>query len=178
MCDCLQDLLTHNGPDTKAIIWAHNSHIGDARETDSRRARQVNIGQLIRERFGIGNTFNIGFTTYTGTVTAADNWDMDPDFKRIRPSLSESVEFLLHEALTKDSTMRNDGQYFLLFRSNNSSINLSKELHNELHKKLPDPEHEDDEQDIERDSEEEQVPIHVGENILNPSLFKDVYNRF
>ncbi|CAF1098641.1 unnamed protein product [Rotaria sp. Silwood1] len=43
---------------------------------------------------------------------------------------------------------------------------------------VPDPEHEDDEQDIERDSEEEQVPIHVGENILNPSLFKDVYNRF
>ncbi|CAF1195727.1 unnamed protein product [Rotaria sordida] len=135
MCDCLQDLLKHNGPDTKAVIWAHNSHVGDARETDSRRAREVNIGQLVRERFGIGNTFNIGFTTYTGTVTAADSWDMDPDFKRVRPSLNESVEFLLHEALTKDSTMTNDGQYFLLFRSNDSSINLSKELHTELHKK-------------------------------------------
>jgi len=129
MCDCLQDLLKHYGPETKAVIWAHNSHIGDARETDSRRAREVNIGQLVRERFGIRNTFSIGFTTYTGTVTAADNWDMDPDFKRVRPSLNESVEFLLHEALTEN------GQYYLLFRSNNPSIELSKELHSELHKK-------------------------------------------
>ncbi|CAF1052914.1 unnamed protein product [Adineta steineri] len=135
MCDCLQDLLKYNGPETKAVIWAHNSHVGDARETDSRRAREVNIGQLVRERFGIKNTFNIGFTTYTGTVTAADSWDMDPEFKRIRPSLNESVEFLLHEALTQDSTMQNDGQYYLLFRSNNSSIQLSNELHTELHKK-------------------------------------------
>ncbi len=95
----------------------------------------MNIGQLIRERFGIGNTFNIGFTTYTGTVTAADSWDMDPDFKRIRPSLNESFEFLLHEALTKDSSLTNDGQYYLLFRSNNPSIELSKDLHTELHKK-------------------------------------------
>jgi erythromycin esterase-like protein len=135
MCDCLQDLLQHNGPESKAVIWAHNSHIGDARETDSRRAREINIGQLVRERFGIKNTFNIGFTTYTGTVTAADSWDMDPDFKRVRPSLNESVEFLLHDALINDSTMTNDGQYFLLFRTNNQSIQLSKELHTELHKK-------------------------------------------
>jgi erythromycin esterase-like protein len=95
----------------------------------------VNIGQLVRERFGIGNTFNIGFTTYTGTVTAADSWDMDPDFKRVRPSLTESVEFLLHEALIKDSSLTSDGQYYLLFRSNNRSVELSKELHTELHKK-------------------------------------------
>jgi erythromycin esterase-like protein len=60
---------------------------------------------------------------------------MDPDFKRVRPSLNESVEFLFHEALTKDTTMTNDGQYFLLFRSNDPSIELSKELHTELHKK-------------------------------------------
>ncbi|CAF3599728.1 unnamed protein product [Rotaria sp. Silwood1] len=116
-------------------VEAHNSHIGDARETGSRRAREINIGQLVRERFGIANTFNIGFTTYTGTVTAADSWDMDPNFKRVRPSLDESVEFLLHEAMINNSTMINDGQYFLLFRSNNPSVILSKELHTELHKK-------------------------------------------
>jgi erythromycin esterase-like protein len=56
---------------------------------------------------------------------------MDPDFKLVRPSLNESVEFLLHEALTK----MNDNQYFLLFRSNNSSVQLSKELHTELHRR-------------------------------------------
>ena len=54
---------------------------------------------------------------------------MDPDFKRVRPSLNESVAFLLHEAVN------DDGQYYLLFRSNNPSIELSKELHTELHKK-------------------------------------------
>lgn len=56
---------------------------------------------------------------------------MDPDFKRIRPSLNESVEFLLHEAMPRT----NDGQYFLLFRSNNPSVQISKELHTELHHK-------------------------------------------
>ncbi|CAF1658853.1 unnamed protein product [Adineta ricciae] len=135
MVDCLQDLLKYCGPEAKAVVWAHNSHVGDARETDARRAREVNIGQLVRERFGLGKTFNIGFTTYTGTVTAADSWDMDPDFKRVRPSLPESVEYLLHDALTRDSTLMNDGQYFLLFRSNNPSVQISKDLHTELHRK-------------------------------------------
>ncbi|CAF3399796.1 unnamed protein product [Rotaria sp. Silwood1] len=135
MCDCLQDLLNHNGPGTKAVIWAHNSHVGDARETESNRACKVNIGQLVRERFGIENTYNIGFTTYTGTVTAADNWDMDPDFKHVRPSLNESIEFILHDALIKNSTIFCDGQFFLIFRSNNPSVKYSKELISELQKK-------------------------------------------
>ncbi|CAF1311836.1 unnamed protein product [Adineta steineri] len=135
MCDCLQDLLKHYGPGTKAIIWAHNSHVGDARETEKLRAHKINIGQLVRERFGIENTYSIGFTTYTGTVTAADNWDMDPDFKRVRPSLHESIEFLLHNALIKNSNLSDNGQYYLLFRSNNPSIEISKELHSELYKK-------------------------------------------
>ncbi|CAF1146459.1 unnamed protein product [Rotaria sordida] len=135
MCNCLQDLLRYYGRGIKAVIWAHNSHIGDARETDALYAREVNIGQLVRERFGIGNTFNIGFTTYTGTVTAAISWNMDPDFKHVRPSLNESVEFLLHEALIQDPVLTYEGQYYLLFRSNNPYIQLSKELHTELRKK-------------------------------------------
>lgn len=60
---------------------------------------------------------------------------MDPDFKRVRPSLPESVEFVLHEALTSDSVLKLDGQYYLLFRSNDPSIKISKDLHTELHKK-------------------------------------------
>ena len=108
--------------------------MGDARETESRRAREVNIGQLVRERFGIDKTFNIGFSTYTGSVTATDDWDMDPDVKRVRPSLNNSVEYLLHEALIADTAMVNDGQYYLLFRSNDPSVNLSKDLHAALHK--------------------------------------------
>lgn len=103
--------------------------MGDARETDSRGAREVNIGQLIRERFGLRNTFNIGFTTHTGTVTAADSWDKDPDLKRIRPSLDESFENLLHQAFN------DDGMFYLLFRSNDPSVQLSKDLHTALHHK-------------------------------------------
>lgn len=60
---------------------------------------------------------------------------MDPDFKRVRPSLNESVEYLLHDALIQDTTLTTDGQYYLLFRSNDRSVELSKELHAELHKK-------------------------------------------
>lgn len=60
---------------------------------------------------------------------------MDPDFKSVRPSLNDSIEFVLHEALTTDSALKLDGQYYLLFRSNDSSIQLSKDLHTELHKK-------------------------------------------
>jgi erythromycin esterase-like protein len=108
------------------LIGTHNSHVVDARATESNQIDKINIGQLIRERFGLENTYNIGFTTYTGTVTAADSWDMDADFKRIRSSLNESIEFLFHDDLM------NNGQYFFLFRSNNPSIQLSKELNDEF----------------------------------------------
>ncbi|CAF0858966.1 unnamed protein product [Adineta ricciae] len=134
MYDCLKDLLEHHGPGTKAIIWAHNSHIGDARETERSRSGKLNIGQLVRERFGIEKTYNIAFTTYTGTVTASDNWDIDPDFKRVRLALNESFEFLFHQALVKSPLLSQHGQYFLLFRSNNPSIEISKELYQELRK--------------------------------------------
>ena len=117
------------------FLKAHNSHLGDARETESNRANKINIGQLIRERFGIEKTFNIGFTTYTGSVTAADSWDMDADFKRVRPSLNESIEFLFHDVLINNSLLQNNGQYFLLFRSNSPLIQLSKELIEELGEK-------------------------------------------
>ena len=60
---------------------------------------------------------------------------MDPDLKRVRPSLNESIEFLLHDALIKNSNISDNGQYFLLFRSNDPTIEISKELHSELYKK-------------------------------------------
>ena len=66
------------------------------------QARKIHIGQLVRERFGV-------------------------DCKRVRPSLNDSIEFLLHDALTNDSIMSHHGQYFLLFRSNNPTIALSEE---------------------------------------------------
>lgn len=68
-------------------------------------------------------------TTFTGTVTAADNWDMDGELKRIRPALDESFEWLFHQACL------NFDQYYLLFRSNNPSIELSQHLYDQLNEK-------------------------------------------
>jgi len=79
--------------EVKAVVWAHNSHIGDARYTDqSWRRKEINLGQLARERFGYERTFNIGFTTDHGTVTAASNWDSPREIKTVNPSKPNSVE--------------------------------------------------------------------------------------
>lgn len=80
----------------KAVVWAHNSHLGDASATDMSRRGEWNVGQLVREKFG-GKTINIGFTTYTGTVTAASNWDEPAQLKKVNRGMEDSVEKLFHE---------------------------------------------------------------------------------
>jgi erythromycin esterase-like protein len=77
-------------------VWAHNSHLGDARATQMARAGELNLGQLVRERFGT-EAFLVGFTTHTGTVTAAKNWDDPAERRHVRPSLPGSYEHLFHE---------------------------------------------------------------------------------
>ena len=88
-------LQTQNLP-PKIVVWAHNSHVGDARGTDMARRGEWNVGQLIREKFR-GRTVNIGFTTHGGTVTATSNWDEPAALKRVNPGLEGSVEKLFHE---------------------------------------------------------------------------------
>jgi erythromycin esterase-like protein len=78
------------------VVWAHNSHIGDARATERSRAGELNLGQLVRERVGEAAVL-VGFSTYTGTVTAASNWDEPAERKRVRPALRDSFEALFHE---------------------------------------------------------------------------------
>ncbi|HEV7436554.1 MAG TPA: protein-L-isoaspartate(D-aspartate) O-methyltransferase [Pseudorhizobium sp.] len=98
MFETLQHLLEAKGPDAKAIIWAHNSHIGDARFTDMGATREeLNIGQLCRETFGREAAL-IGFGTHTGTVAAASDWDGDMEVKRVNPSRPDSYERLCHDA--------------------------------------------------------------------------------
>ena len=82
----------------KVVVWAHNSHLGDARATDMGRRGEVNVGQLVRQRWGRERCALVGFTTHTGTVSAADDWDDPVDRKTVRPSLEGSVERLLHDA--------------------------------------------------------------------------------
>jgi erythromycin esterase-like protein len=98
MFETLEHLLEARGPQSKAIVWAHNSHIGDARHTDMGVVReQLNIGQLCREHFG-NEAALIGFGTHTGTVAAASDWGGDMEVKRVRPSHRDSYERLCHDA--------------------------------------------------------------------------------
>jgi erythromycin esterase-like protein len=93
----LVEHLGRDGAPVRAVVWEHNSHVGDARATDMGQAGQVNVGQLVRERFGAQTTFVVGFTTYTGTVTAASDWGADAERKHVRRALPGSWEQLLHD---------------------------------------------------------------------------------
>jgi erythromycin esterase-like protein/predicted phosphoribosyltransferase len=80
----------------KAIVWEHNSHLGDARATELGQAGELNVGQLVRERHG-AHALLVGFTTYTGTVTAASDWGRPAERKLVRRALPGSWEELFHE---------------------------------------------------------------------------------
>lgn len=99
MMESFLRLTNHLGkPDApaKVIVWAHNSHLGDARATQMSRRGELNLGQLIREHFG-GEAVSIGFTTYDGSVTAASEWDAPAERKIVRPAHPKSYEGLFHE---------------------------------------------------------------------------------
>jgi erythromycin esterase-like protein len=98
MADTLDALVAHldrHGGRTKVVVWAHNSHLGDARATERHATGEVNLSQLVRERHGDAALL-VGFSTYTGTVTAAADWGAAPYRKRVRPALASSYEALFH----------------------------------------------------------------------------------
>ena len=100
MAETLQALRAHLGGRTgrpaRIIVWAHNSHIGDARATEMGRHGQLNLGELVREQYAPGESCLIGFTTHAGTVTAASSWDAAPELKTVNPARPDSIEGLLH----------------------------------------------------------------------------------
>lgn len=100
MADTLGTLLRHldqrNGEPARIVVWAHNSHLGDARATQMGAAGEHNLGQLARERHG-HEAFLIGQTTYHGTVTAASDWDGPGERKQVRPGMAGSYEALFHD---------------------------------------------------------------------------------
>lgn len=102
MADTLDALSDHlarrrGGPGpSKIVIWAHNSHLGDARATDFTESGEYNVGQLLRERHG-AQAYLLGMTTYTGTVMAASDWGAAAEPIRVRPALSGSYESLFHD---------------------------------------------------------------------------------
>jgi erythromycin esterase-like protein len=98
MAETLDALIAHLDRQvgrTKLVIWAHNSHLGDARATEMGERGELNLGQLVRERYEREAAL-IGFSTYSGTVTAADDWDEPAQRKRVRPALPGSYEALFH----------------------------------------------------------------------------------
>jgi erythromycin esterase-like protein len=95
MMDTLDALAVHLGPTSKIVVWAHNSHVGDASATQ-RDSGEITIGHLCRKRHR-AETFLLGFSTYAGTVTAATDWDEPAERKTVRPALPGSYEHLFHE---------------------------------------------------------------------------------
>src|SRR5207245_5422859 len=107
MFETLGHLLEARGPQSKAVVWAHNSHIGDARYTEMGIVREaLNIGQLCRERFG-DQAALIGFGTHTGTVAAASDWGGDMEIKRV--AIKNATAFMnmagFHVLEAKSSTI-------------------------------------------------------------------------
>jgi erythromycin esterase-like protein len=99
MADTLDALLAHlrgRGREGKVVVWAHNSHLGDARATEMGAGGEINLGQLTRERHG-DDAVLVGFTTHTGTVTAAHDWGEAAQTMRVNPSLPGSIERALHD---------------------------------------------------------------------------------
>jgi len=96
MYDTLETVLRFRGPEAKAVVWEHNSHVGNAAATEMGARGELNVGQLAREQYGDG-AFLVGFGTDHGTVAAATNWDEEMQIKTVRPSHAESYERVCHE---------------------------------------------------------------------------------
>jgi erythromycin esterase-like protein len=107
--DALIRHLDRVAPPAKIVVWEHNSHLGDARATAMGEEGELNVGQLVRQKYG-RDAVLIGFTTYTGEVSAADDWGEPVQRKRVRPALAGSYEELLHNSGLRQFylTMRDD----------------------------------------------------------------------
>lgn len=92
----LRQHLRSQGRKGRIVIWAHNSHLGDARATEMGERGEWNVGQLLREQAGVERTLLVGFTTCTGYVTAARDWDCPAERRFVRPAHKDSWEHLLH----------------------------------------------------------------------------------
>jgi protein-L-isoaspartate(D-aspartate) O-methyltransferase len=97
MFETLKTLLNFYGPKTKAVVWAHNSHVGDASATEMSSRGEHNLGQLCRRDFG-RDCYIVGFGTHAGRVAAATDWDGPMEIKEIVPSLDASYERICHDS--------------------------------------------------------------------------------
>jgi erythromycin esterase-like protein len=109
--DALMAHLTIQQREARIVVWEHNSHLGDARATEMGEQGEWNVGQLVREKYG-AEAVLIGFSTHSGTVTAASDWGGIAERKRVRPALAGSYEALFHKLRPKSFllNLREGGQ--------------------------------------------------------------------
>ena len=105
MMETLDRLLHLHGPDSKAIVWEHNTHVGDARYTDMAREDSVNIGQLAREAYGREQVFAVGFGSYEGSVIAGKEWGATPEKMPVPAAPKGSWEHLLHSQFDDENAL-------------------------------------------------------------------------
>jgi erythromycin esterase len=109
MMETLDRLLKFHGSKSRAIVWEHNTHIGDARATDMKRAGMVNIGQLAREQYGVNKVYLVGFGSYRGSVIAGEEWGALMEEMPVPEAREGSIEYELHKEAAKD--------HYLLFNT-------------------------------------------------------------
>jgi erythromycin esterase len=113
----------------KAIVWAHNTHIGDARFTDMALSGMINIGQLVREKKGIQNTVLVGFSTYNGTVIAAEEWGSKMEIMNVPPAREGSWDNLLQN-LNNDSNNIKKDKIIIFERDDNTAAKIASKENN------------------------------------------------
>ena len=109
MVETLDRLMAHHGPNAKAIVWEHNTHIGDARFTDMARAGMVNVGQLVRQSHDREGVVLVGFGTHRGTVIAGNEWGAPMERMRVPPARRGSFEEAMHDGAANDCLLLFDG---------------------------------------------------------------------
>lgn len=126
MLETLSSLLQKHGEGAKAIVWAHNTHIGDYRATDMLENNYVNLGGLARETYGDESVALVGFGSYQGEVLAGASWGGLEQVMELPPAQKSSVEEIFHRVCIK----RNIGQFYLEL-SEDLYIPLSRERLNQ-----------------------------------------------
>jgi erythromycin esterase-like protein len=136
MVETLTRLMRHHGAGAKAIVWEHNTHIGDARFTDMARAGMLNVGQVVRESHAEEGVVLVGFGTHRGTVIAADEWGAPMERLRVPAAREDTFEHVLFEAGVGDSLLLFDGS------ENGGVIGLDRPLDHRAIGVVYDPDHE------------------------------------
>ncbi|MFB6103441.1 MAG: erythromycin esterase family protein [Haloplanus sp.] len=108
MTATLNRLLDHHGPDAKGIVWAHNTHVGDARATDMPRHGRINIGQLVREQDTTGDVTVVGFGSHRGNVVAGDSWGAPMETMNVPAAYANSYEDVFHRADPENALLFSD----------------------------------------------------------------------